>query len=72
MKPNGIEKKILDELKESLVLRKSEIVSILKKSKMDTGGLDVITKSLSQRGMITEIYASEKTYAITQKGIKGR
>jgi predicted transcriptional regulator len=71
MKPNGVEKKLLDVLSEGLVMRRSELVDVLKSKKADVSGLDVIAKSLVQRGLITEVYASEKTYAITQKGMKG-
>ena len=70
MKPNGVEKKLLEELSDSLVLRKSEIMKILSDSKMKVGDINVITKNLIQKGYIAEVYASEKTYAITQKGMK--
>ncbi|OGI15240.1 hypothetical protein A3K63_04180 [Candidatus Micrarchaeota archaeon RBG_16_49_10] len=71
LRPDGIEKKLLELLSDSLVLRRSEIVQMLKSRRMDASGIDVVTKSLLARGFITEVYASEKTFAITQRGMKG-
>ena len=71
----NIIKKIMELMAEKLVARKSELIEYVKK---DIKGnphnpkevVDSITKMLVQRGSITTIYASETTFAITQKGIR--
>jgi hypothetical protein len=70
-----IEKKIMKMMKEKLVVRKSEL---LKSVKGDIKGnphspkavVDSITKELVQRGFIVPLYASETTFAITQRGMR--
>ena len=60
---------------EKLVARKSELIECVKG---DVKGnphspkevVDSITKMLVQKGFITPIYASETTFAITQKGMR--
>jgi len=70
-----IEKKIMKLMKEKLVARKSELIEYIKGD--ITGNphspknvVDSITKTLIQRGFITPLYASETTFAITQKGMR--
>ena len=70
MKPDGIERKVIDKLSENLVMRKSEMLQALKVIRADTTGFETVMKSLIARGLVTEVYASEKTYAITQRGMK--
>lgn len=68
-------KKIMELMAEKLVVRRSELIEYVKK---DIKGnphsprevVDSITKMLIQKGFITSIYASESTFAITQKGIR--
>ena len=70
-----ITKKIMKLMGEKLVARKSELIECVKG---DIKGnphnpksvVDSITKILVQRGLITSIYASETTFAITQKGMR--
>jgi hypothetical protein len=70
-----IEKKIMKMMREKLVARKSELLEHVK------GGIkgnphspksvvDSITKDLLQKGYIIPLYASETTFAITQKGMR--
>jgi len=71
-----IEKKIMKIMSEKLVARKSELIEYVKR---DIKGnphspksvVDSITKDLVQKGYIIPIYASETTFAITQKGMRG-
>jgi len=68
-------KKIMGLMGEKLVVRRSEL---LESVKGDIKGnphspkevVDSITKMLVQKGFITRIYASETTFAITQKGMR--
>ncbi len=62
-------------MKEKLVVRKSELIEHVKRDV--TGNphspknvVDSITKTLVQRGFITPLYASETTFAVTQKGMR--
>lgn len=68
---DGIERKILLEMAERLVAKKSEILKFLQ----ETGNINQeviksVTKALLERGLLTPVYSSETTYAITQKGLK--
>ena len=62
-------------MQEKLVARKSELIECVKG---DIGSnphspksvVDSITKTLIQRGFIIPLYASETTFAITQKGMR--
>ncbi|PIV68721.1 MAG: hypothetical protein COY38_04045 [Candidatus Aenigmarchaeota archaeon CG_4_10_14_0_8_um_filter_37_24] len=68
---NGIERKILEEMCERLVASKSEILGFLvKEDEIPTPVIDSVTKTLVQRGLLTKIYSSAPTFAITQKGMK--
>jgi len=64
---------ILKRIGEALVIRKSELVNFMKGKTNPGSPKDVVnsvTKMLTQRGLITPLYASESTFAITQKGMK--
>lgn len=71
MRYDGVEKKILEKMCQNLVARESELMQLIQN---DTNNpkemVDILTKSLISKGLITPIYASETTFAITQKGIK--
>lgn len=68
---DGIEKKILKKMSESLVMRKSELIEFLNgEEKVSESVVNSITRLLVQKGLITKVYATESTFAITQKGIK--
>ena len=68
---DGVERKILEEMAERLVANKREILSFVSKEKeVPMSVINSITKSLAQRGLLTEVYSSETSYAITQRGIK--
>ena len=68
---DGIERKILEEMAERLVAKKSEISNFLsEKGNFSKEAITAVTKSLLERGLLTPVYSSETTYAITQKGIK--
>jgi len=68
---DGIEKKILERMGEALVCRKSELVNHLKQKSISEKSIDTVTKLMAQKGYLRIIYASETTFAITQKGMKG-
>ena len=70
-----IDKKIMKIMGEKLVARKSELVEYVKNDVKSNPGdprrvVDSITKNLIQRGFIIPLYASETTFAITQKGMR--
>ena len=68
-----IEKKILKKFGESLVVRKSELVNHIKgdvNPENPRTVVDSIIQKLIQQNLITPLYASESTFAITQKGMK--
>ena len=67
---DGIEKKMLEEMSRRLVAKKIELWEFAKKQKISKSAMDSVTKILVQKGMLTKIYASESTFAITQKGIR--
>lgn len=69
-----IAEKILQRMGEVLVVRKSELIDFIKDDVKNPGNprsiVDATTKMLVQRGLITPVYASQSTFAITQKGMK--
>ena len=70
-----VEKKIMKIMGEKLVARKSELLERVKgdiKSNPHSpkSVVDSITKTLVQRGLLTPLYASETTFAITQRGMR--
>jgi hypothetical protein len=68
-----IQRKIMKIMKEKLVARKSELIECVKGdiNPHDPKKIvDSITKTLVQRGFIVPLYASETTFAITQKGMR--
>lgn len=71
MNHDGVEKKILEKMGEMLVARKTELIQFVQddvKNPKDVVG--VVLNSLIQKKLITPVYASESTFAITQKGMK--
>ena len=71
MRPDGVEKKILERMAKSLVARKSELIEYLKKERgVSRTVVETSINSLISKGLISPIYACETTFAITQKGIK--
>lgn len=69
-----ITQKVLNKFKEKLVVRKSELVDLMRDDLKNPGNprkvIDAITKMLVQKKLITPVYASESTFAITQRGMK--
>jgi len=70
-----IEKKIMKMMNEKLVARKSELIEHVKgdikgNPHSPKSVVDSVTKSLLQKGYIIPLYASETTFAITQKGMR--
>ena len=70
-----IQKKIIKIMGEKLVARKSELIECVKgdikgNPHSPKSVVDSITKSLVQRGLIVPLYASETTFAITQRGMR--
>jgi len=68
-----IQKKIMKMMKEKLVARRSELIKHVKgdiNPHNPKTVVDNITKTLVQRGFIIPLYASETTFAITQKGMR--
>jgi predicted transcriptional regulator len=73
MEQEKLTRKILERMTEVLVARKSELVELIKNDVNPENPktvVDMITKMLAQRGLITPLYACETTFAITQKGMK--
>jgi len=74
MMENGIEHKVLEKFKNSLVVRKIELVQLiqddLKNSEDPTSVVKTITNNFIHKGWITPLYASKSVFAITQRGIK--
>ena len=67
--------KIMGLMGEQLVVRKSELIEHVKGNIKGNPHspkevVDSITRMLLQKGFITRIYASETTFAITQKGMR--
>ena len=67
---DGIEKKILKEMSERLVARKIELWEFAKKQKISESAINTVTRMMVQKGLLTTVYASESTFAITQKGMR--
>jgi len=67
---DGLEKKILKEMSERLVARKVELWELAKKQKISKNAISTVTKMMVQKGLLTTVYASESTFAITQKGMR--
>ena len=60
---------------EKLVARKTELIECVKgdikgNPHSPKSVVDSITKTLVQRGLIIPLYASETTFAVTQKGMR--
>ena len=58
---------------EVLVARKSELVELIKgdlNPENPKTVVDMITKMLIQKGLITPLYACESSFAITKRGMK--
>jgi len=72
MEPNGIERKILEEIARRLVVKKEELVEFLgKKVKNPLSAVERITKNLNDKGLITYVSPiGQSCYAITQKGMR--
>jgi len=68
---NGIEKKVLRKLGEVLLLRKEEIVELLKRETDNPEEtFRLVIRSLSDKGFIRYVYAGSPCYAITQRGLQ--
>jgi sigma54-dependent transcription regulator len=73
MEQEKLTKKIMERMAEVLVARKSELVELIKNDvnpESPKTVVDMITKMLVQRGLITTLYACETTFAITQRGMR--
>jgi len=73
MNYDAITKKIMERMKEVLVARKTELIDFVKGDINPEDPKTVvgnILSELTQKGLITPLYASESTFAITQKGMK--
>jgi predicted transcriptional regulator len=72
---NEVAQKILKRMGEKLVMRKSELIEYIKNNvkinpKDPSDVVSSALKMLVQKGLITPVYASESTFAITQRGIR--
>ena len=70
-----VARKILERMGEKLVARKSELIEYVKNNvkinpRDPSSVVTSVLKALVQKGLITPVYASETTFAITQKGMK--
>ena len=73
MNYDAITKKIIERMKEVLVARKTELIDFVKGDINPEDPKTVvgnILNELTQKGLITPLYASESTFAITQKGMR--
>jgi len=73
MEQEKLTKKILQRMGEVLVARKSELVELIKNDVNPEGPkavVEMITKMLIQKGLITPLYTCETTFAITKNGMK--
>ena len=73
MDQEKLTKKILERMGEVLVARKSELVELIKgdlNPENPKTVVDMITKMLIQKGLITPLYACESSFAITKRGMK--
>lgn len=72
---DNITKKVLEKFKEKLVVRKAELVELIKDDVSKNPGnptevIDSVTKMLVQEKMITPVFASNSTFAVTQRGVR--
>ena len=73
MEQEKLARKILERMGEVLVARKSELVELIKNDVNPENPktvVDMITRMLAQKGLVTPLYACETTFAITKKGMK--
>lgn len=71
MRNDGIERKLLERIGETLVVRKCELIDYLGHgTKNKKRVVDSSLRSLAAKKLITPVYASESTFAITQKGMQ--
>lgn len=71
MKTNGFEKKILEKMVQSLVVNRSELYAVTAaKNKKERTAVEYALKELVDKGLITPVYSSHTTFAITQTGIR--
>lgn len=71
----AITKKVLEQFREKLVVRKTELIDLIKDDVSKNPGnpsevIENITKMLIQKKMITPVFASTSTFAITQTGVR--
>jgi len=72
---DNITKKVLEKFKEKLVVRKAELVELIKDDVSKNPGnpnevIDNVTKMLVQKKMITPVFSSSSTFAVTQRGVR--
>ena len=68
---NGFEKKVLEKMSESLVVNRSELFAVAKaKNNKQRKQVEVAINSLVDKKLITPVYGSYTTFAITQNGIR--
>lgn len=73
MEQEKLTRKILERMGEVLVARKSELVELIKNDVNPENPktvVDMITRMLAQKGLVTRLYACETTFAITKRGMK--
>jgi hypothetical protein len=73
MEQDKLTRKILVRMGEVLVARRSELVELIKNDVNPENPktvVEMITKILVQRGLITPLYTYETTFAITKAGMK--
>lgn len=68
-------KKVLKKFREKLVVRKTELVELITNDVSKNPGdpievINTITRMLVQKKIITPLYTSGSTYAITQRGVR--
>ncbi len=68
---NGFEKKVLEKMSTSLVVTRSELYTVANaKNNKQKREVESAIKSLVNKGLITPVYNSYTTFAITQNGIR--
>ncbi len=71
MKTNGFEKKVLAKMAQSLVVNRSELYAAANaKNKRDRTAVEKAIKLLIEKKLITPIYSSQTTFAITHTGVR--
>jgi hypothetical protein len=73
MEQEKLTRKILERMGEVLVARKSELVELIKNDVNPENPktvVDMITRMLAQKGLVTPLYTCETTFAITKRGMK--